>query len=65
MANVQHDFLIKLCTDKTVVAVYLVNGIRLTGVITGLDDYVVLLSHNGVEQMVYKHAIGTVVPAAK
>ena len=60
--SLQDPFLNALRKDKTPVSVYLVNGIKLQGKIDSFDQFVVLLS-NGVNQMVYKHAISTIVPA--
>ena len=60
--SLQDPFLNALRKDKTPVSVYLVNGIKLQGKIDSFDQFVVLLS-NGVNQMVYKHAISTVVPS--
>ena len=57
----QDPFLNALRKEKVPVAVYLVNGIKLQGVIESFDQFVVLLK-NTVNQMVYKHAISTVVP---
>ena len=59
--SLQDPFLNALRKDKTPVSVYLVNGIKLQGKIDSFDQFVVLLS-NSVNQMVYKHAISTVVP---
>ena len=58
----QDPFLNILRREHVPVAVYLVNGIKLQGQIDSFDQYVVLLK-NTVTQMVYKHAISTVVPA--
>jgi host factor-I protein len=60
--HLQDPFLNALRREHVPVSVYLVNGIRLQGQIESFDHYVVLLK-NGVIQMVYKHAISTVVPA--
>jgi len=57
----QDPFLNLLRKDKVPVSIYLVNGIKLQGQIESFDQYVVLL-RNTVTQMVYKHAISTVVP---
>jgi host factor-I protein len=57
----QDPFLNALRRDHIPVAIYLVNGIKLQGQIESFDQYVVLL-RNTVTQMVYKHAISTVVP---
>jgi host factor-I protein len=58
----QDPFLNVLRQEQVQVSVYLVNGIKLQGHIESFDQYVVLLK-NAVTQMVYKHAISTVVPA--
>ncbi len=58
----QDPFLTTLRKDNVPVSVYLVNGIKLQGQIESFDQYVVLLK-NMVTQMVYKHAISTIVPA--
>jgi len=57
----QDPFLNLLRKDKVPVSIYLVNGIKLQGTIDSFDQFVVLLK-NSVNQMVYKHAISTVVP---
>ena len=57
----QEPFLNTLRKEKIPVAIYLVNGIKLQGQIDSFDQYVILLK-NTVTQMVYKHAISTVVP---
>ena len=58
----QDPFLNTLRRERVPVSVYLVNGIKLQGKIDSFDQYVVLLK-NSVTQMVYKHAISTVVPS--
>ncbi|MBK6396113.1 MAG: RNA chaperone Hfq [Betaproteobacteria bacterium] len=58
----QDPFLNALRQEQVQVSVYLVNGIKLQGQIESFDQYVVLLK-NTVTQMVYKHAISTVVPS--
>ncbi len=60
--QLQDPFLSALRDDSAPVSVYLVNGIKLQGHIESFDQYVVLLK-NAVTQMVYKHAISTVVPS--
>ena len=57
----QDPFLNALRKERAPVSIYLVNGIKLQGVIESFDQFVVLLK-NTVSQMVYKHAISTVVP---
>jgi host factor-I protein len=60
--SLQEPFLNALRKDRVQVAIYLVNGIKLQGTIESFDQFVVLLK-NTVSQMVYKHAISTIVPA--
>lgn len=60
--SLQDPFLNALRKEKVPVSIYLVNGIKLQGLIESFDQFVVLLK-NTVSQMVYKHAISTVVPA--
>tara|TARA_R110000868_G_scaffold392875_1_gene663737 strand:- start:49665 stop:49910 length:246 start_codon:yes stop_codon:yes gene_type:complete len=60
--NLQDPFLNALRKEKVPVSIYLVNGIKLQGQVDSFDQFVVLLKNN-VSQMVYKHAISTVVPA--
>jgi host factor-I protein len=60
--SLQDPFLNALRKERIPVSIYLVNGIKLQGQIDSFDQFVVLL-RNSVSQMVYKHAISTVVPA--
>jgi len=60
--NLQDPFLNVLRKEKVAVSIFLVNGIKLQGQIESFDQFVVLLK-NTVSQMVYKHAISTVVPS--
>ncbi|MGB1580004.1 MAG: RNA chaperone Hfq [Nevskiales bacterium] len=60
--TLQEPFLNALRRERVPVAIYLVNGIKLQGQVESFDQFVVLLK-NSVSQMVYKHAISTVVPA--
>ena len=60
--SLQDPYLNALRRDRTPVSVYLVNGIKLQGQIESFDQFVVVL-RNSVSQMVYKHAISTVVPS--
>jgi host factor-I protein len=61
--NVQDVFLNHIRKQKTPVTIFLVNGVKLQGVITWFDNYSVLLRRDGHSQLVYKHAISTVMPA--
>jgi host factor-I protein len=58
----QDDFLQTLVKGKTAVNVYLVNGIRLSGQLAGFDQFAVLLESGSGVQLVFKHAISTVMP---
>ncbi len=60
--SLQDPFLNTLRKERVPVSIFLVNGIKLQGQIESFDQFVVLLK-NSVSQMVYKHAISTVVPA--
>jgi host factor-I protein len=60
--SLQDPFLNALRREKVPVSIYLVNGIKLQGQIDSFDQFVVLL-RNSINQMVYKHAISTVVPS--
>tara|TARA_Y100000766_G_C18626876_1_gene468839 strand:- start:333 stop:557 length:225 start_codon:yes stop_codon:yes gene_type:complete len=58
----QEPFLNALRKEKVPVSIYLVNGIKLQGQVDSFDQYVIILK-NTVNQMVYKHAVSTIVPA--
>jgi host factor-I protein len=60
--NLQDNFLNALRKEHTPVSIFLVNGIKLQGKVDSFDQYVIMLK-NTVSQMVYKHAISTIVPA--
>ena len=60
--SLQDKFLNKLRKDKQQVSVFLVNGIKLDGIIEAFDPYTILL-RNKVTQSIYKHAISTIVPS--
>ncbi|RMF09149.1 MAG: RNA chaperone Hfq [Alphaproteobacteria bacterium] len=61
--NLQDVFLNNVRKNKTPVTVFLVNGVKLQGIITWFDNFCVLLRRDGSSQLVYKHAISTVMPA--
>ncbi len=62
--TLQDPFLNALRKERTPVSMYLVNGIKLQGRIESFDQFAILLK-NSVDQLVYKHAISTIVPARK
>ena len=59
--NLQDLFLNQMRKEKIPVTMYLVNGARLTGTIKGFDNFVILMKHEN-QQLVYKHAISTIIP---
>jgi host factor-I protein len=60
--NVQDVFLNYIRKNKTPVTIFLVNGVKLQGIVTWFDNFSVLLRRDGHSQLVYKHAISTVMP---
>lgn len=61
--NVQDVFLNHIRKNKTPVTVFLVNGVKLQGIITWFDNFSVLLRRDAHSQLVYKHAISTIMPS--
>ena len=61
--NVQDVFLNHIRKNKTSVTVFLVNGVKLQGIVTWFDNFSVLLRRDGHTQLVYKHAISTIMPS--
>lgn len=62
--NLQDTFLNNVRKNKISVTIFLVNGVKLQGVVTWFDNFCVLLRRDGHSQLVYKHAISTVMPAS-
>ena len=60
--NLQDTILKEVRREKVPVTLFLVNGFQLRGVISGYDNFVVVLISDGKQQMIYKHAISTLVP---
>ena len=60
--SVQDVFLNHLRKNKTPVTIFLVNGVKLQGIVTWFDNFSVLLRRDGHSQLVYKHAISTIMP---
>ncbi len=60
--NLQDAFLNQLRKDKSVVTMFLMNGFQLHGVVKGFDGFTVVLDSDGKQQLIYTHAISTVVP---
>lgn len=61
--NLQDTFLNSVRKSKTPLTIFLVNGVKLQGVVTWFDNFCVLLRREGQIQLVYKHAISTVMPS--
>lgn len=62
--NLQDKFLNKIRKDKISVTVFLMNGVKLQGVITWFDNFSMLLRRDSHSQLIYKHAISTIMPAS-
>ena len=60
--NLQDAILCEVIRDRVPVTLFLMNGFQLRGTITGYDSFVVVLVTEGKQQMIYKHAISTLVP---
>ena len=60
--NVQEDFLNDLKKNKVSVTVFLINGVKLQGIITWFDENSLLLRRDGHTQLIYKHAVSTIMP---
>ena len=65
IVNLQDPYLNSLRKEQIRVSIYLINGIKLSGIVASFDQYVVVLKdgENTVNQLIYKHAISTIVPA--
>ena len=61
--TMQDQFLRQLSLERTPVTVFLVNGFQIRGVVTGSDSFSVFMLSDGKQEMIYKHAISTIMPA--
>jgi host factor-I protein len=61
--NLQDLFLNSVRKNKIPLTIFLINGVKLTGVVTSFDNFCVLLRRDGHSQLVYKHAISTIMPS--
>jgi len=61
--NLQDTFLNSVRKSKTSLTIFLINGVKLQGVVTWFDNFCVLLRRDGQIQLVYKHAISTIMPS--
>ncbi|MEM9279950.1 MAG: RNA chaperone Hfq [Pseudomonadota bacterium] len=62
--NLQDAFLNEVRKQKIPLTIFLVNGVKLNGVVSWFDNFCVLLRRDGISQLVYKHAISTIMPGA-
>ena len=60
--NLQEIFLTQVRRDRRPVTMFLMNGFQMRGIIRGFDNFVVILESEGKQQMIYKHAISTIIP---
>ncbi|MBQ9857874.1 MAG: RNA chaperone Hfq [Oscillospiraceae bacterium] len=60
--NLQDHMLNALRREKQLITVFLMNGFQMKGSVTGFDDFTVILETEGKQQMIYKHAISTLIP---
>ena len=63
--NLQDTFLNRARQDRVPLTVFLTNGFQLRGVVRGFDTFVILFDCDGEQEMIYKHAISTVIPQRK
>ncbi len=61
--NLQDVFLNQARREKITVTIYLTNGFQFKGIVKGFDSYIVILDCEGRQNLVYKHAISTIIPA--
>lgn len=61
--NLQDTFLNQARKDRIPVTIFLMNGYQFKGIVKGFDNYIVILECDGKQQLVFKHAISTIVPA--
>ena len=60
--NLQDLFLNQSRKEKVELTVFLVNGVQLKGIVKGFDSYIIVLENAGKQQMIYKHAVSTIIP---
>lgn len=61
--NIQDQLLNQVRKEKIFLTIFLVNGVQIKGTLKGFDNYVILLEADGKQNIVYKHAISTIIPA--
>lgn len=61
--NLQDGFLNQVRKEGIAVTIYLINGFQLRGLVKGFDNFTIILDSDGKQEMVYKHAVSTIMPA--
>ena len=61
--NLQDVFLNQVRKDKTAITVFLLSGFQIKGIVTGFDNFTVVIDSDGKQQLIYKHAISTIIPS--
>ena len=60
--NLQDNFLNRTRKENIGITIYLINGYQIKGLVKGFDNYTIILNSDGKQQLIYKHAISTIVP---
>lgn len=63
--NLQDVFLNKVRKEGTIITIFLVNGYQIKGVVKGFDSYTIVLEEENKQNLIYKHAISTIIPSKK
>ena len=61
--NLQDIFLNQVRKERLPITIYLVNGFQIKGLVKGFDSYIIVIESDGKQQMIYKHAVSTIIPA--
>ncbi|MCG8538364.1 MAG: RNA chaperone Hfq [Clostridia bacterium] len=61
--NLQDIFLNQVRKERVPITIYLVNGFQIKGLVKGFDSYIIVIDSDGKQQMIYKHAISTILPS--
>lgn len=61
--NLQDIFLNQVRRDSTSITIFLISGYQIKGLVKGFDSYTIILDSDGKQQMIYKHAISTIIPS--
>lgn len=61
--NLQDAFLNQVRKEKTMITVFLINGFQIKGLVKGFDSYIIILEGDNKQNMIYKHAVSTIIPS--